>query len=151
VLTLSVSLPGLGVGLSACGTTSPGTTLSQQVTAWAASTGFSASVTTVRGDVSRVAALRADPPPGVLKTDCDVLVTDSLMANQNLPTPDPLLTDLLSAAYSAAGSAGHDCFDGAGGNSGLLARSTTERAKAATDLIKAEARYDAVTTGTAGG
>src|SRR5580700_9757036 len=67
VLTLSVSLPGLGVGLSACGTTFPGTTLAQQVTAWAASTGFAASVTTVRGDVSRVTALRADPPPGVLK------------------------------------------------------------------------------------
>ncbi len=51
---------------------------------------------------------------GRCRTDCDVLVTDALVANQNLPSPDPTLTDLLGTAYSVAGDAGHRCLTTAG-------------------------------------
>ena len=85
--------------------------------------------------------------PGPLRTDCDVLVTDALVANQNLPSPDPTLTDLLGTAYSVAGDAGHRLPHGRRGTAGQRARSAAERTAAHRDLIKALARFDAVTTG----
>ena len=132
--------------LGACGGSYPGTTLSAHVSGWATSTGFTGAVSQLQGDLRRVAGYT--PASGSSwKTDCDVLVTDALGANQNLPSPDQRLTDLLDAAYSAAGSAGHDCFDEAHGAG--LTRFTAERATAERDLIRSLARYDALTTGTA--
>jgi hypothetical protein len=148
--TLAVGLPGLGLALAACGSTFAGTTLAQQVTSWAASTGFSASLRTLQGDIKNITTASARQSPASMHTYCDVLVTDTLSANQNLPSPDQRLTTLLSAAYSAAGTAGRDCFSGAGKNAGLLARSATESATAHRDLIKAQARYDLVTSGLSG-
>jgi len=132
--------------VAACGNTFSGSTLAEQVTNWAKSTMFSSEVSTVQGDIRRIDAVEATSHTTPLKTDCDVLVQDSLIANQNLPSPDPTLTDLLSTAYSVAGEAGHDCLTGAGGAPQLLARSARERDTARHDVIKALARFDAVTT-----
>ncbi len=140
---VSATIPGLGLVLAACGSTYSGTTLSQQVTSWAATAGFSASVSTLQGDIRRVDA--DQDHPGALPADCNVLVIDALSANQNLPTPDQTLTKLLSNAYSVAGEAGHDCVSG-GGDGARLARSAIERTTARRDLIRALARFDAVTT-----
>lgn len=137
---VSVTVPGLGLLLGACGNTFSGSTLSEQVTNWASTAGLSASVTTLQGDIRRIDA-DTGPAASALKTDCDVLVTDALSANENLPTPDQTLTNLLASAYSVAGDAGHDCFTGSD-----LARSATERVTARRDLIKALARFDTVTT-----
>jgi hypothetical protein len=141
---VSVTIPGLGLLLAACGSTFSGTTLSQQVTSWSTTAGFSASVSTLQGDIRRVDAVQHDPAD--LPADCNLLVIDALSANQNLPTPDQTLTSLLSTAYSVAGDAGHSCLSGAGDGTRLLARSATERTAAQRDLIKALARFDAVTT-----
>jgi hypothetical protein len=70
-------------------------------------------------------------------------VTDVLNANQNLPTPDPTLTGLLSSAYGTAGDAGHNCLSS---SAAARQRSTGEREAARHALIKALARYDFVTT-----
>lgn len=150
-LALSVTVPGLGFCLAACGSTTSGTTLAEQVSNWATSTGFSAQVATLQGDLRRIGPGAPGRSAGTLRTDCDVLVTDTLAANQNLPTPDLTLTTLLSDAYTAAGTAGRDCFSGAGGPSRLLARSISERTTARRDLIKSLARYDTVTVSSAGG
>jgi hypothetical protein len=135
----------LGLVLAACGSTYSGRTLSAQVTSWAKTAGFSASVSELQGDLRQVDAV-ADHP-AAMSTYCTVLVTDALTANGNLPTPDQTLTNLLSTAYSVAGDAGHDCASGAGSGSKLLTRSAAERSTARMDLIKALARFDAVTTG----
>jgi len=137
------AVSGLGLVLAACGSTFSGSTLSQQVTSWAGTAGFSASVSLLQGDLARIDAREGDPKP--LATDCNVLVYDALSANQNLPTPDPTLTTLLSTAYSVAGEAGHDCISGASDPT-RRARSAIERTAARRDLIKALARFDAVTT-----
>jgi hypothetical protein len=79
-----------------------------------------------------------------VRTDCDVLVNDALGANQNLPTPDDVLTRILSSAYEAASAAGRHCLSGAGGDRGLLARSRAELATAESGYVKAQARLDAV-------
>jgi hypothetical protein len=146
-----VTIPGLGLALAACGSTFTGNTLAEQVSNWATSTGFSTQVEVLQADLRRIGPAAPGRSPGSLKTDCDVLVTDTLAANQNLPSPDLTLTTLLSDAYTAAGTAGHDCFSGAGGSSPLLARSLTQRTTARRDLIKSLARYDAVTVAVAGG
>jgi len=147
-----MAIPGLVLLLAACGSTYSGSTLAQQVSSWAKSTGFSAELSTVQGDIRLVDSLST--PSGslgshasVIKTACAVLVQDTLTANQNLPTPDQTLTDLLSTAYSKAGGAGHDCYSGAGHDNDLLSRSATQRVTARRDLIKALARFDLVTTG----
>ncbi len=140
----SATIPGLGLVLAACGSTFSGTTLAQQVTSWSTNSGFSASVSTLQGDIRRIDEVQDDP--AALPTDCNVLVIDALSANQNLPTPDQTLTGLLSTAYSVAGDAGHDCLSGAGDSSRLLALSATERTVARQDLVKALARFDSVTT-----
>lgn len=144
VTVVTVTIPGLGLVLAACGSTFSGTTLAQQVTSWSTTSGFSASVGTLQGDIRRIDAARSDP--AALSTDCNLLVIDALSANQNLPTPDQTLTNLLSAAYSVAGAAGHDCLSGARDGAADLARSATERTEARRDLIKALARFDSVTT-----
>jgi len=144
---VSATVPGLGLLLAACGTTYAGTTLSEQLTSWATTTGLAAAVTTLQGDIRRIDTLGNNGRAPSLKADCDVLVTDALTASQNLPTPDQTLTGLLSTAYSVAGDAGHDCLSGAGDGTRLLARSATERVTAGRDLIKALARFDSVTTG----
>ncbi len=137
----AVAVSGLGLLLAACGSTFSGTTLSQQVTSWAATAGFSASVSLLQGDLARIDAASDT----ALTTECNVLVYDSLSANQNLPTPDPALTTLLSTAYSVAGEAGHACLSGS--SDGVRrARSAAPRTAARRDLIKALARFDAVTT-----
>jgi hypothetical protein len=133
------------LGWAACGSTYPGTTLSDQLSGWAKATGFTAAVSQLQGDLGRVAPYRPGPGAGSWRTDCDVLVTDALTANQNLPSPDQRLTDQLGAAYSEAGSAGHDCLNGVSGAG--LARFDAERTTAGRDLIKALARYDSVITG----
>jgi len=143
--------------LAACGSTYSGSTLAQQVMSWAKSTGFSADVSTVQGDIRLVDSLSsgsqsagsqsAGSQAKAIKTACAVLVQDTLTANGYLPTPDQTLTNLLSTAYSKAGAAGHDCYSGAGHENDPLSRSATERVTARHDLIKALARFDLVTTG----
>jgi hypothetical protein len=145
-----MGLPGLSFVLAGCGASVAGTTLAQQVTSWASSTGFPAAARGLRADIAAIQKAPTGLPTKALRTYCDVLVTDALQANQNLPTPDRTLTDLLSTAYTVAGTAGRDCFSGAGGDSALLARSSTERTRADRDLIKAQARYDFVTSGLSG-
>ena len=131
-----------GVALTACGSPYPGSTLGAQVQSWVHTTGFSASLRTLRGDGTHVRELMAGHDVKALRTDCDALVDDALGANQNLPTPDTTLSTILAHAYSSAAAAGRDCLAGAGGSAGPLARAVTELAAADSGYIKAEARID---------
>ncbi|HLX88055.1 MAG TPA: hypothetical protein VKR22_06325 [Acidimicrobiales bacterium] len=129
----------LGFG---CGGSTPGS-LSAQVTSWARDAGFAASLTRLRADLTRSAQAS---PGAARRTACDVLVTDSLLANQQLPTPDAELTADLSRAYAGAAGAGRACFSGATGEQTLLTEAERDRSQARTALVVAEARYDAVTS-----
>jgi hypothetical protein len=137
-------LLGAVVVLTSCGSPYPGATLGQQVHSWATTTGLAGSLSTLRADARRVAAVEAAHDPAAVRTDCDVLVNDALSANQNLPSPDDTLTTVLSAAYASAAAGGHDCLVGAGGDGASLRRSHDELAQAASGYVKAEARLDAL-------
>lgn len=131
--------------LAACGNGSP--SMAQQVTSWAQSTDFTSTLTTVRGDLAAEAQYAALGAPAThARTVCDVLVTDTLHANEQLPTPDATLTGLLGRAYAAAGASGHDCYDAAGADSPQLASAAAQRSSALSLLIEAEARYDQLTS-----
>lgn len=136
----------LSAGLgAACGNGSA--SVAQQLTSWAQSTDFSSTLSAVRGDLAAEAQYAAAGAPAThARTVCDVLVTDTLHANEQLPTPDSTLTGLLGRAYDAAASAGHDCYDAAGADSPKLAAAATLRTTALGLLIRAEARYDQLTS-----
>lgn len=129
-----------GIPLAACA--QYGGTVAQQVAQWSTMTQFPTEAAALRGDIARIDDLGSDSVAGIERTDCDVLVTDALTANQNLPAPDAALTGLLSRAYSLDGEAGRDCLSGADGNASLLARSADERVAGTRELVKAMARID---------
>jgi hypothetical protein len=142
VIGRAAVLFGAMVVLASCGSPFPGRTLGQQVHSWATTTGLAASLTTLRADAQRIAAVEVRHDPAGVRTDCDVLVNDALSANQNLPSPDAALTSVLSAAYASAAVAGRHCLDGAGGDAALLGSARTELAAAQSGYVKAEARLD---------
>jgi hypothetical protein len=155
-VALGLSTAALVVALAAgaCDSTYPGATVGQQVHSWATTSPdpkFGAATSTLRNDLRDVALLESQGNYGALKAECDVLVTDALQANQNLPTPDSKLTDLLSSAYNSAVASGQDCFCAAGGTpcrsgaasrDAYLARSTREASATQRSLISADARVD---------
>lgn len=144
--------------LGGCGSQYAGSTLGQQVQSWATTSPdpkFASALSTLRSDISRLATAEASNERSVLRTACDVLITDALSANQNLPTPDSELSDLLSRAYTYAADSGRDCLCASGGGgcragepSGtqLLDRSEAEGSAAERGFISAEARFDFLTT-----
>jgi hypothetical protein len=144
-----------------CGSEYAGANVAQQVQSWVKNSPdpkFAAAVSTLRGDMRRVT--EAGGSNGALRTDCDVLVVDALSANQNLPTPDSQLTEVLSQAYNSAANAGRDCLCAGGGHicpsgvhgrANLLRLSAVEQSTAERGLIKAEARVDLLAVEAGGG
>jgi hypothetical protein len=127
----------------ACSTQYSGT-LAQQVNEWSTMTQFPSAASALQSDFRDFNKLGAHVAPGVLRTYCDVMVTDALNANQNLPTPDAQVTDVLADAYNLAGESGRNCLSGANGNTVLLMRAQRQRVTAAHELIKALATIDAL-------
>ena len=74
---------------------------------------------------------------GAVHAACGTLVTDAEMANTELPSPDPEVTDLLTKAYGLEGTVGNECYDAGSTNKQLLAESSH-------NAIKAEALYNEV-------
>ena len=65
---------------------------------------------------------------------CATLVTDAAIANGELPSPDPQVTQWLTQAYGLEGTAGNQCYDAGSAGKALLSKS-------AHNAIKAEALY----------
>ncbi len=153
---------GLMLVLGACGNPYTGSTVGQQVESWATTSPdpkFATAVSTLQADMRRIGRAQSSDDEGVLRTDCDVLVTDALSANQNLPTPDSQLTNVLSRTYASAANAGRDCLCAAGGHTctadspgkaNLLRHSAGERTAAERGFIKAEARVDVLAVASGG-
>ena len=137
-----MSVAALGAGLTLAGCGGPGGSPAHQARAWAASTGWQATVRQLQGDLDKVASMGPATAAPARRTICDVLVTDALSANQQLPAPDGALTRLLSSAYTGAATAGRHCY--AGGAD--LGAAPGEARGAARTLLEAEARYDELTS-----
>jgi hypothetical protein len=117
-----------------------------RVGTWVQSTQMGQSVGSVLDDAARVTwAVSTHQDIGVIHTVCAVLLDDTEAANDNLPSPDQELTNLLSNAYGVEGSAANNCYDAGTGNAALQAKSARERAAARVGLRRALARVAALT------
>jgi hypothetical protein len=101
---------------------------------WVNGTSFGEDIGTLVADNARIAKVVPNGA-GAVHAACGTLVTDAEMANTELPSPDPDVTDLLSKAYGLEGTAGNECYDSGSTNKQLLAES-------ARNAIKAEALYN---------
>jgi len=143
-LVVSVTVAAVVLLLAACGGPSSGASIAEQVQSWVRTTGLDASLRTLEADGQRARVVAANTDAVGLRTVCDVLVTDALGANQNLPSPDASLTSILTAAYRAAAAAGQGCVHGSGSQHGLPERVNGELAAARAGYVKAQARVDLV-------
>jgi hypothetical protein len=103
---------------------------------WVSGTSFSEDIGTLVADNARIAQVVPNGA-GAVHAACGTLVTDAEMANTELPSPDPQVTDLLTKAYGLEGTAGNECYDAGSTNHRLLGES-------ARNAIKAEALYNEV-------
>jgi hypothetical protein len=103
---------------------------------WVGGTGLGQDIGTLMADNARVPKDVANGT-GAVHAACGTLLNDAQMANGELPSPDPQVTDLLTKAYGLEGTAANQCYDAGATNSTLLHQS--ER-----NSIKAEALYNQV-------
>ncbi len=120
--------------LSACAGADQQGSAAHRMSVWVSGTGLGQSIGTLLADNARVAKVVANGA-GAVHAACGTIVNDAEMANSNLPSPDPEVTDLLTQAYGLEGTAGNECYDAGVGNEELMARSRR-------DAIKAEALFD---------
>ena len=140
-LAAPATVMGATLMLASCAGGHPGT-LGQQVQSWARATGLTSALHTLEDDARRVRVVAAGADGAGLRTVCDVLVTDALSANQELPSPDAELNSILTAAYRAAVAAGDGCLRGARARRGLSSQVTGDLARAQAQYVKAQARVD---------
>jgi hypothetical protein len=105
-----------------------------RMSVWVNGTNFGEDIGTLVADNARIAKVVPNGS-GAVHAACATLVTDAEMANTELPSPDPEVTDLLTKAYGLEGTAGNQCYDAGSMNKKLLAES-------ARNAIKAEALYN---------
>ncbi len=107
-----VALVAAGLGLAACGSTTPASALAS----WVSQSGFIANSRTLVGDARHAASAlrRADASAGQLHLVCAVLLVDTESLNASLPTPDATTTQLLSRAYTLLGEGANLCYRAAG-------------------------------------
>ena len=116
------------------------------MTSWLTAQSGGTAIGTVSVDSRNVTSVLAHHnTPGSIRAACGVLTTDAQTAIGNLPTPDQTLTQELNSAYEDAAAAGTDCYNGAGSNKALLARSARERAELPALLQVAVERIAALT------
>jgi hypothetical protein len=105
-----------------------------RMSVWVSGTNLGEDIGTLVADNARIAKVVPNGT-GAVHAACGSLVTDAEMANTELPSPDPDVTDLLTRAYGLEGTVGNQCYDAGSTNKALLAKS-------ARNAIKAEALYN---------
>jgi len=90
-------------------------------------TGFGEDIGTLVADNARIAD---EKTAGAMRAACGTMEVDAEMANDELPAPDPQVTDWLSTAYGLEGAAGNDCYAAGVTNKTLLATAEKDTAKA---------------------
>ncbi len=124
------------VTLTSCAGADQEGTGSHRMSVWVRGTGFGEDIGTLIADNARVPKDVLNGI-GAVHAACSTLLNDTEMANNELPSPDPEVTDLLTQAYGLEGDAANECYDAGISDKKLLVQS--ER-----DGIKAEALYNQV-------
>jgi hypothetical protein len=96
---------------------------------WVGGTGLGGAIGTLNADNARI-ALDVPNGTGAVHAACGTVEVDADMANGELPSPDPQVTDWLSTAYGLEGTAATECYNAGATNKKLLAQSARNTAKA---------------------
>jgi hypothetical protein len=131
------------VGLAACAGEDQVGSPSHRMREWVDGTGFGADIGTLVADNQRVPKDVVNGT-GAVHAACGTLEDDAEMANGELPTPDPEVTDWLSAAYGLEGTAGTECYDAGATDKALLAKSARAASAAQALYTRALARIQAI-------
>lgn len=131
-----VLMIGCALTLTSCAGADQEGSAAHRMSVWVSGTSLGEDIGTLVADNARVPKDVANGT-GAVHAACGTLLNDAEMANSNLPSPDPDVTDLLTNAYNDEGTAANQCYDAGTTNQKLLAQS--ER-----NTIKAEALYQQV-------
>jgi hypothetical protein len=128
-----VLMTGCALTLTSCAGADQQGSTAHRMSVWVNGTSLGGDIGTLVADNARIPK---DVPNGggAMHAACSTLLNDAEMANTNLPSPDPDVTELLTKAYGLEGTAANQCYDAGVTNPELLAES--ER-----NTIKAEALY----------
>lgn len=142
-IAASLLVPSM-VALSSCAYSGP---LSSQVSAWASTTGFAGSTSTIGKYVSQVSADERSGKTGQAQLACAGVAETAGGAENELPAPDRRLTTELDAAYSKYYDFGVLCEKGKGHINASLAATLS---KAKSNFAVALRRYHAIVGGSSG-
>ncbi len=127
---------GCAFTLTSCAGADQEGSASHRMSVWVSGTSLGEDIGTLIADNARIPK---DVPngTGAVHAACATMLNDAEMANSNLPSPDPDVTELLTNAYNFEGTAANQCYSAGATNKKLLAES-------ARNDIKAEALYQQV-------
>jgi isopenicillin N synthase-like dioxygenase len=133
-----VAFVSLGHGVSG----TPG----QRLEGWATSMNLGQDVGTLEGDGASVRkAISAGKGIGAVHTVCAAMASDAQTYNDNLPSPDSTVTQLLARAYGLEYDAAESCYRATSTRARLLKVSSRDRTEAATLFGEALRRIRSVT------
>jgi hypothetical protein len=119
----------VGVGAASCAGEDQIGSSAHRMSAWVKGTSFGEDIGTLVADNARV-PLDVKNGTGAVHAACGTMETDADVANDELPTPDPEVTNWLSTAYGLEGAAANECFSAGSTNKKLLAESARNTKKA---------------------
>jgi hypothetical protein len=117
----------LGIGAASCAGEDQRGSSAHRVHAWVIGTSFGEDIGTLVADNARIAK---ETSTGAMHAACGTMEDDADTANDELPTPDPQVTDWLSSAYGLEGTAATDCYNAGITNKRLLATAEKDAKKA---------------------
>jgi hypothetical protein len=119
----------VAVGATSCAGEDQEGSPTHRMSEWVGGTALGGDIGTLIADNRRI-PLDVPNGTGAVHAACATVEDDAEMANGELPSPDPQVTDWLSTAYGLEGTAGTECYSAGATNEKLLAESAGNTAKA---------------------
>ncbi len=129
LLRVAALLVLVALGVTSCAGEDQMGSPSHRMSVWVRGTTLGADIGTLNADNQRI-ALDVPNGTGAVHAACGTLEDDAEMANDELPSPDPEVTDWLATAYGLEGTAGTECYRAGATNPKLLAEAMRDAAKA---------------------
>jgi hypothetical protein len=121
-------------------------TAAQQLQSWVSSTQLGQDIGTLQDDGMNVArALHDHKDATAVRTICAAMANDAQTFNEQLPSPDSSITQLLARAYGLDYDAAEACYKAGTANRSLLAQASGDRAKASGLFVRVLDRVGSVT------
>jgi hypothetical protein len=120
----------LGVAAASCAGEDQIGSPAHRMSVWVSGTGLGEDIGTLVADNARVPK---ETSSGGMHAACGTMEQDADTANDELPTPDPQVTDWLSTAYGLEGTAATECYDAGSTDTKLLVKAEASTKQA--DLL----------------